>query len=158
MTDTQRHLAQLNIGRLRYPLEDPRIADFVANLDRINAIADRSEGFVWRLQGDDGNATSVAAFDDPRIIVNMSVWTGAEALERYVWQTVHKRVYGRRQEWFEKMQEAHLVLWWVPAGHRPTVAEALERLAHLRAHGSSDQAFSWSALPSAQLWKEARCA
>ena len=158
MADLTQQLAQLNIGRLRYALEDPRMADFVDNLDRVNGIADRSEGFVWRLKDDSGNATSIRAFDDARIIVNVSIWESVEALERYVWQTVHKRFYGRRHEWFERFEGPYFVMWWVPNGHRPTVAEALARLDHLKLHGPSDHAFGWESLPAAQLWRTARCA
>ena len=153
-----RHLAELNIGRLRHPLTDPRIADFSNNLTLVNGLADRSPGFVWRLKGDTGDATGIRAFDDPLIIVNVSVWETVEALERYVWQTVHKRFYGRRQDWFDKMDGPHFVMWWVPVGHQPTVIEAKERLEHLAAHGPSDHAFGWESIPSAQLWKTARCA
>ena len=154
---TTLHLAQLNIGRIRYPLDDPRMADFVNNLDRVNAIAEHSPGFVWRLQDDSGNATAIHAFDDPRLLLNMSVWESVAALERFVWQTVHKRFYGRRPEWFEKLDTPHLVMWWVPAGHRPTLTEAKERLEYLAAHGPSDLAFGWESVPAAQLWKTARC-
>ena len=152
------HLAELNIGRVRYPLDDPRMAGFVDNLALVNGLAERSEGFVWRLKDDSGNATSIHAFDDPRIILNISVWESVEALERYVWQTVHKRFYGRRHEWFDKMDGAYFVMWWVPAGHKPTVQEAVERLQSLRQDGPSDIAFGWESLPSAQLWKTSRCA
>ena len=152
------HLAQLNIGRIRYPLDDPRMADFVNNLDRVNAIAEHTPGFVWRLQDDSGNATAIHAFDDPRMLLNMSVWESVEALERFVWQTVHKRIYGRRPEWFEPLDRPHFVMWWVPAGHLPDLAEAKGRLEHLWAHGPSDHAFGWESIPSAQLWKTARCA
>src|SRR5262245_2201745 len=124
--DTKRHLAELNIGRIRYPLDHPRMADFTDNLALVNGIADRSEGFVWRLQDDGGNAASVRPFDDPQIIVNVSVWEGVEALERYVWQTVHKRFYGRRHEWFDKFEGPYFVMWWVPVGYRPTIQEAVE--------------------------------
>src|SRR4051812_45309668 len=92
MTET-RHLAELNIGRVRYPLDDPRMAEFMDNLERVNGIAERSAGFVWRLKDDSGNATSMRGFADPRVILNVSVWENVEALERYVWQTVHKRFY-----------------------------------------------------------------
>jgi hypothetical protein len=156
--DTNRHLAELNIGRIRYPLDDPRMADFTDNLTRVNGIADRSPGFVWRLQDDGGNATGVRAFDDPLIIVNVSVWEGVEALERYVWQTVHKRFYGRRQEWFDRFEGPYFVMWWVSVGHRPTIQEAVGRLERLKQHGPTDQAFGWESLPSAQMWKTARCA
>src|SRR5713226_7509770 len=103
MSQPTQHLAQLNIGRLRYDLDDPRLADFIDNLARVNAIAERSEGFVWRLKDETGNATNIRAFEDPRMTVNMSVWESVEALEKYVWQTVHKRFYGRRSEWFEHL-------------------------------------------------------
>src|SRR5690242_9753244 len=133
------HLAQLNIGRLRYEIGDPRMADFKDNLARVNAIADRAEGFVWRLQDDSGNATSFRPYQgDPRIAINMSVWESVEALERYVWQTVHKRFYGRRTEWFDKFDGPYFVMWWVPAGHRPTIEEAIARLDHLKSHGATE--------------------
>jgi len=154
-----RHLAQLNIGRLRYETSDPRMADFVDNLARVNAIADRIEGFVWRLQDASGNATDYRPYpDDHRMAINMSVWATVEAFETFVWQTVHKRFYGRREEWFEKLDGRYFVMWWVPAGHIPTVQEAIERLEHLRRHGPSDHAFGWDSLAAAQLWKTARCA
>jgi hypothetical protein len=153
-----RHLAELNVGRLRYPADDPRVADFMNNLDLVNALAERSQGFVWRLKDDSGNATNIRPYDDPQMAVNLSVWENVEALERFVWQTVHKRFYGRRSEWFDKMEKPHFVMWWVPAGHLPTVAEAKERLEHLTAHGPSDHAFGWESVPAAQLWKTARCA
>jgi hypothetical protein len=151
------HLAQLNIGRFRYPTDDPRMADFMNNLDLVNGLAERSPGFIWRLKDESGNATSFRPFADPHMAVNLSVWDGVEALERYVWQTVHKRFYGRRHEWFDKLEGPHSVMWWVPAGHEPTVIEAKERLEHLAAHGSSDHAFGWESAPTAQLWKTARC-
>ena len=103
-----RHLAQLNIGRLRYPTDDPRVADFMNNLDLVNSLAERSNGFVWRLKDDSGNATNIRPFADPTMIVNMSVWENVETLERFVWQTVHKRFYGRRPEWFDEDGEAAL--------------------------------------------------
>ena len=155
---TQLNLAQLNIGRVRHPVDDPRMADFMNNLALVNGLAERSEGFVWRLKDETGNATNIQVFDDPRIIPNMSVWKSIETLERFVWQTVHKRFYGRKQEWFERMDGPHLVLWWIPQGHRPTIAEAVERLNHLKHHGSSDYAFGWDHVASAKLWKAARCA
>jgi hypothetical protein len=153
-----RHLAELNIGRLRYPADDPRVADFMNNLDLVNALAERTSGFVWRLKDDSGNATNIRPYDDPQMIVNLSVWESVEALERFVWQTVHKRFYGRRPEWFDKMDKPHFVIWWVRPGHRPTVDEAKARLEHLTVHGPSDHAFGWESVPAAQLWKTARCA
>ena len=153
------HLAQLNIGRIRYEVDDPRMAGFVDNLAMVNAIAERSSGFVWRYTDESGNATSTRPYDgDPMMAVNMSVWENVESLEKYVWQTVHKKFYGRRHEWFEKMDERYFVMWWVPAGHLPTIGEAIERLDHLKKHGPSDQAFAWEHVASAELWKTARCA
>ena len=152
------NLAQLNVARLKYPFEDPRVADFADNLDRINALADRSDGFVWRLQDDGGNAIDIQADADPMIVVNMSVWRDAESLERFVWNTVHKQFYRRRAEWFSTMKDQHLVMWWVDEGHVPSVEEGMKRLEHLRANGDSDFAFGWSHLPHVKLWQQARCA
>ena len=153
------HLAQLNIGRLRHEAGDPRMADFVDNLAFVNGLADRSPGFVWRYQDDSGSAIDTRPFDgDPRMAINLTVWQSVEALERFVWQTVHKHFYGRRHEWFEKMDERYFVMWWVPAGHLPAIAEAIERLEHLRTNGASDYAFAWQDVASAELWKTARCA
>ena len=152
-----RHLAQLNIGRFRYPTDDPRMADFMNNLDLVNGLAERSAGFIWRLQDDSGNATNFRPFPDPNMAVNLSVWDSVEALERFVWLTVHKRFYGRRPEWFETLDGPHFVMWPVTVGHRPSLREAKERLEHLAAHGPSDYAFGWESVPAAQLWKTARC-
>jgi hypothetical protein len=152
------HLAQLNIGRFRYPTDDPRMADFMNNLDLINTLAERSQGFVWRLKDGSGNATNFRPFPDPQTAVNLSVWESVEALERYVYQTVHKRFYGRREEWFDKMETPHFVMWWIPPGHVPTLDEAKERLEYLAVYGPSDRAFGWDGTPAAQLWKTARCA
>jgi hypothetical protein len=158
MADAMQHLAQLNVGRVRYELDDPRMAGFVKNLDLVNGIAERAQGYIWRLKDETGNAMSIRGFDDPRIILNISVWENIEALERFVWQTVHGRFYGRRQEWFDAFDGPHFVMWWIPVGHRPTVAEALERRAHLAVKGSSEFAFGWESAPAAKLWKTARCA
>src|ERR1700722_13807593 len=114
-----RHLWQLNIGRFRYPPGDPRMADFMNNLDCVNGLPERSKGFVWRLQDASGNATNFRPFPDPNMGVNLSVWEAIEALERFVYKTVHKRFYGRREEWFDKLDGRHSVMWWVPVGHRP---------------------------------------
>jgi Domain of unknown function (DUF3291) len=150
------HIAELNIGRIRYEIDDPRMADFTNNLALVNGIADRSAGFVWRYVDDSGSATNTRPYADPRIIVNFSVWENVAAMERFVWQTLHKRFYGRRDEWFEHLEGPSYVLWWVPAGHRPSVAEAVARLALLKQQGPSGQAFDWKTA-SAQLWKTARC-
>ena len=154
----KKHLAQLNIGRLRYPTDDPRMAGFMNNLDFVNSIAERTPGFVWRLKDESNNATAIRPFADLDMAVNLSVWESIEALERFVWQTVHKRFYGQREKWFVKMEGPHLVMWWIDAGHVPTVEEAKERLEHLAANGPSEYAFGWERIPAAQLWKTARCA
>jgi hypothetical protein len=159
MAAASSHIAQLNIGRFRYETDDPRMAEFMDNLERINAVAERSAGFVWRYTDATGNATDTRPFDgDPRMAVNLSVWESVEALEAFVWQTVHKRFYSRKHEWFETLDGAYFVLWHVPPGHRPSVAEAIERLEHLKAHGASAHAFGWQDVASAKLWRSARCA
>jgi len=157
--EPSRHLAQLNIGRLRYEVDDLRMADFMNNLALVNSLAERTPGFVWRYQDASGNATDTRPYDgDSRMAINLSVWESVEALERFVWQTVHKRFYGRRIEWFEHLSEAYFVMWWVSPGHRPTVEEAIARLDHLKARGPSEHAFGWDSIPAARLWKTARCA
>jgi heme-degrading monooxygenase HmoA len=137
------HLAQVNIAIPRAPTDSPQLAEFMAALDPINAIADRSPGFVWRLQTDDGNATSLRAYDDDSIMVNMSVWESLEALRAFVYASDHVGVMRRRREWFERMVDAYQGLWWVPVGHVPTVKEAEERLDQLRAHGPTPFAFTF---------------
>jgi Domain of unknown function (DUF3291) len=151
------HLAQLNIGRIRYEVDDPRMAGFANNLALVNGLAERAPGFVWRYIDESGNSTATRPYADPRIAINMSVWDTVAALERFVYQTIHKRFYGRRDEWFEHFEKPYFVMWWVPAGRRPSVEEAIERLDHLTANGASDYAFDWASA-SAQLWKTARCA
>jgi hypothetical protein len=135
-------LAQVNVARLAAPLDSPQLADFVANLEPINAIADASAGFVWRLQTEAGDATTLRIFDDDWLIVNMSVWDSLEALRNYVYRSPHADVLRRRQEWFEMMVEAHLALWWVEAGTLPTLGDAQERLLTLRAEGPTPRAFT----------------
>jgi hypothetical protein len=152
------HLAQLNIGRIRYEVDDPRMAGFTSNLALVNGLAERTPGFVWRYIDDSGNSTSTRPYPDPRMAINLSVWENVEALERFVYQTVHKRFYNRRTEWFEHLSDAYFVMWWVPAGQRPSVAEAVARLEHFKAHGPSDHAFGWADASATQLHKTARCA
>ena len=137
------HLAQVNIGRILGPIDSAVMSGFVAQLDEINALAESSPGFVWRLKTEDGDATAIRPYDDDRIIVNMSVWESPEALHAYVYQSAHVEVMRRRREWFSRMTDAFMALWWVPAGHRPPVTEAVERLAHLRAHGPTPVAFTF---------------
>ncbi|XUL91074.1 DUF3291 domain-containing protein [Streptomyces galilaeus] len=135
-------LAQVNIGRLQFPLDSPELKDFVDALDPVNAVADAAEGFVWRLQSDSGNATDVPVLGDEWLIINMSVWRDTNTLTAFMYQGQHRELLARRREWFERIREAMAALWWVPAGHRPTVAEAEERVLHLRTHGPTPYAFT----------------
>src|SRR5262245_3504050 len=135
-------LAQLNVAALKAPLDSPELKDFVDNLDRINALAESSEGFEWRLKGEGNDATSLRPFGDD-VIVNMSVWRDVAALKAYVYQSPHAQIMRRRREWFSRMADAYMVLWGVPAGHRPTTAEAAARLEHLRQHGPTPEAFNF---------------
>ena len=137
-------LAQMNVARLRAPLDSPQLADFVGALDRINAIADSSPGFVWRLQDESGNATALHPMGED-IIVNMSVWQDPQSLQAFVYRSDHIGVMRRRRDWFEKM-DLYLVLWWVPRGHRPTTEEGIERLDLLRSRGPSAEAFTFGNL------------
>jgi hypothetical protein len=142
-------LAQLNIGIIKGPMDSPLMADFAAGLTRINALADRSPGFVWRLQTEAGDATTIRPFDDDNLLVNMSVWRDVESLNQYVYGSAHVDLMRRRREWFERMPKAFLVLWWVPKGHRPSIAEAIARLELLRAKGPTAEAFTFrQAFPS----------
>ena len=152
------HIAELNIGKLRYPPDDPRMAEFMDNLGRINALAERAKGFVWRLQGDGDGAIDIFHPDHPDTNVNLSVWETPEDLEAYVFKTVHAQFYRRKPDWFEMPTENSFVMWPVAIGHRPTVIEAFERLEHLRANGSTDHAYGWEALPHLKHWMEKRCA
>lgn len=136
------HLAQINVARLIAPLDDPRIADFVANLERINALAESSPGFVWRLTGEGDNATDLAPFDDPMIIPNMSVWQSPETLGAFVYRSAHVEIMRRRREWFAPM-DVFMALWWVPVGRLPTVEEAVLRLETLRRLGPTQDAFTF---------------
>ena len=139
----QYHLAQLNIARMLAPMDSPIMTDFVANLDRINTLAENSPGFVWRLKDDSNNATSIRIYDDDFLIVNMSVWQSVEALFQYVYQSDHIEIFRRRKEWFEKMDQMHMALWYVPMGCRPSVADAEGRLTYLRQNGETPYAFTF---------------
>ena len=144
MTEPLWQLAQINIGRVRGEMDDPVMAEFVTNLPAINALADEAPGFVWRLQTEDGDATAVRPFPDPLLLLNMSVWTDLAALRAYVYRSAHAGVMRRRREWFERFEGVYVALWWVPAGHRPSVEEAAAKLAHLQAHGPTPHAFSFA--------------
>ena len=155
----QTHIAELNVAYRKYELDDPRFAGFMNNLDRINALAERSAGFVWRLKDDTiGNATEMSVADDPTMIPNLSVWESVEDLERFTFGTVHAQIYKLRDNWFTPMRERHFVMWRVPVGYHPTLDEALSKLAKINADGPSDDVFGWEAMSNLKLWMEKRCA
>ena len=143
---TKYHIAQINIARLRAPLDSPQLAGFVSRLEEINALADRAPGFVWRLQTPEGDATYLRPYDDDRIIVNMTVWESVEALKEYVYKSAHAELLRQRREWFEHFDGSYLAMWWVPAGHIPGIDEAKKRLAHLAEHGPSQFAFTFKTI------------
>ena len=152
------HLAQLNVGHIRYPTDDPRMAEFMGALDAVNALAERSPGFVWRLKDDRNNATGILVTPDPTFLINMSVWETPAHLEHFVWNTVHKRIYQKKGNWFAPMQTPHFVMWWISAGHIPSAQEAMARLDHLTQHGPSDHAFGWESLATVEAMMRRRCA
>ncbi|HET7517846.1 MAG TPA: DUF3291 domain-containing protein [Actinomycetes bacterium] len=137
------HLAQVNIATLRAPLDGPELAGFVAQLEPVNALADRSPGFVWRLQTEDGDATAIRPYEDDRVMVNLSVWASFEALRSFVYATRHMEVMRHRRQWFSRMADPYLALWWLPAGTIPTVAEAKDRLELLASQGPTAGAFTF---------------
>lgn len=143
------HLAELNIGRLVAPRDDPRVADFMNNLDLINGLGKRMPGFVWMMEGEDGAGNTEAALEsDPQLIPNLTVWQDAASLEQFVFKTLHSKFMERRAEWFKALGQRHFVMWWIPEGDTPTLEEALDRLEHLRENGDSDHAFGWDFLRS----------
>ncbi len=150
------HLAELNVGRLIAPPDDPKVAEFMQALDRVNGLGKRMPGFVWMMEGSGvpgmGNTENMIG-GDPQRIANLTVWEDVASLEAFVWNTVHRQFYDRRAEWFEVLGEMHFVMWWIPAGSRPTLTEALQKLDDLRQNGPSERAFGWADLPQAQLWK-----
>ncbi len=150
------HLAQLNIGRFRYPTDDPRMAEFMQNLDLVNGLAEKAKGFVWRLKGDNNNATDFRLGDNSA--VNLSVWESTADLEAFVFKTVHVRFYKKREAWFDLMEKPHFVMWWIPEGHIPTLDEAQARLADYEQNGASDRAFGWSQVMDDKRMREVRCA
>ncbi|MEM6847205.1 MAG: DUF3291 domain-containing protein [Pseudomonadota bacterium] len=137
------HVAQLNIARPLYPLHDSRMGGFTKALDAINALAERADGFVWRLKGDGNDATDLTFPGDPTAIANMSVWRTIDDLQQFVWTTVHRRFFDRKVEWFAHGEERDFVMWWVEPAHTPTLQEAAEKLRLLRQEGSTDDAFGW---------------
>ena len=150
------HLAELNIGKFKYPVSDPRMAGFMDNLDRVNAIAERSPGFVWRLKGDNNNATDFRVGED--MAVNLSVWADAKSLEDYVFKTVHAQFYRNKAAWFDLMEKPHMVMWWVAEGHQPTLDEAYARLVKFQAEGASCDVFGWQEIMDEQRMRALRCA
>ena len=136
-------IAQVNIARMLAPLSDPLMAEFVAQLDTINALADCSPGFVWRLQTSEGDATAIRPYDDDMILFNLSVWASLTDLTNYVYASDHRQVMKRRRQWFARFAGPYTTLWWVPEGHIPSVEEAVERLDHLRTHGETPYAFTF---------------
>ncbi|WP_375173512.1 DUF3291 domain-containing protein [Pseudooceanicola sp.] len=154
------HLAELNVGRLIAPTDDPRVAEFMENLDRINGLGKRMPGFVWMMEGsgEPGTGNTEAKIDgDPQFVANLTVWEDLDSLEHFVWNTLHRQFYERRAEWFEVLGGMHFVMWWVPEGHEPTLEEGLARLARLEAEGASDEAFTWSWLRDQGLWQDHNC-
>ena len=153
-------LAELNVGRLLAPTDDPRVAEFMGALDRVNGLGKRMPGFVWMMEGSGapgtGN-TETAIAGDPQYVSNLTVWADVASLEAFVWNTVHRQFYERRAEWFQVFGQMHFVMWWVPSGHKPSLDEALERLALLQANGDTEAAFGWKYLKEAQAWKTHQC-
>jgi len=137
------HLTQINIAKMLAPIDSPVMAEFVANLDSINALAESSEGFVWRLKEDGNNATSIKAYDDDFIIVNMSVWENIDLLRQFVYNSHHVEVFKQRRQWFEKMTDMHMALWYVSTDYTPTAMDGVERLDYLRRYGETPFAFSF---------------
>ena len=137
------HLAQLNVGRAVAALDDPRLHGFMSRLDEVNALAEASHGFVWRLKSDAGNATDIKVSDDPLFIINLSVWETPDDLYAFTYRSNHKTVFASRYDWFERASGPNMVMWWQPAGTVPTPAEALERLARLAEQGPTPEAFTF---------------
>ncbi len=148
------HLAELNIGRLLAPTDDPRVAEFMNNLDRINGLGKRMPGFVWMSEGSGepgtGN-TENSIGDDPQFVANLTVWEDLKSLEAFVFKTLHAKFMDRKSEWFEALNQQHFVMWWIEEGHQPTLEEALARLDDLRENGPSDRAFGWDDLRSGRI-------
>lgn len=160
MQTSKFHIAQLNVGQLVAPTDDPRVAEFMNALDLVNGLGKRMPGFVWMMEGSGepgtGNTENNIG-DDPQFVANLTVWEDIASLENFVYNTVHKKFYDRRVEWFEVMADQHFVMWPVIVGHKPTLAEAMERLAYLQNHGDSDNAFGWAHRAEAKLYQTKGC-
>lgn len=155
------NLAELNFGVLKHDWEDARVSEFVDNIDRINALGEKSPGFVWRMTDDDmeaGQLDEAGVFGgNERVASTLTVWQDVASFEHFVWNTVHRQFYEKRHQWFEGEGQSGFVMWWVPIGHRPNLKEAMQRYVHLKEQGDSDYAFGWSHLPNVKLWRERRC-
>jgi Domain of unknown function (DUF3291) len=138
---TNFYLAQVNIAKMLAPIDSLLMKDFVDNLSRINALAEQSEGFIWRLKDENDNATSLKVFDDDFLIINMSVWESKEALFKFTYNSSHIEILKRKKEWFQKMTAMHMAIWYVPVGHFPSPEEAKERLSYLNEHGETPYSF-----------------
>ena len=138
------HIAQVNVAQAKADMESELMRGFVSRLDEINALADRADGFIWRLQEDSGSATAIRVFDDPLLLINMSVWANLEALKHYVYKSLHVELIKDREAWFNKMGESHQALWWISAGHIPSPEEARKKLEYIRKNGSSAEAFTFA--------------
>jgi len=150
------HLAQLNIAKAKYPLDSPELKEFIDNLEPVNKLAEQSEGFIWRLQDDSGDATSIQAFSDPNLIVNMSTWTSTDALKNFMFRSHHRDFLRRKALWFENIPQDSYVLWWIPQGHIPTIEEGIQRLDYLRENADSPYAFSFKSNFSAEEAREVK--
>lgn len=151
------HLAQLNIAKAKYSLDAPEIKEFIDNLEPVNNLAESSEGFIWRLKDEQGDATNIQAFSDPDVIVNMSVWDSPDALKNFMFRTHHRNFLRRKKEWFHNIAEDSYVLWWVPKGHVPTIEEAVEKLDFLRRNGDTPYAFTFKSNFTASEYIEIQC-
>ena len=138
------HLAQINIAKMKAPLDDPIMAEFANALEEVNTVAEQSPGFVWRLQTASGNATDLRAYTDPKILVNISVWQNVELLKTYVYESLHRDFFVRRRKWFEKYQGEHFAMWWIRAGHFPTIEEGKTKLEYLELHGDTVECFTFA--------------
>ena len=138
------HLAQVNVAQAKADMESELMQGFVSRLDEINALAESAEGFIWRLKEDGGSATAIRVFDDPLLLINMSVWANLEALKHYVYKSLHVELIKDREVWFNKMGESHQALWWIPAGHIPSTEEARKKLEYIRKNGPSADAFTFA--------------
>ena len=138
------HIAQVHVAQAKADMESELMRGFVSRLDEINALADRADGFIWRLQEDSGSATAIRVFDDPLLLINMSVWADLEALKHYVYKSLHVELIKDREAWFNKMGESHQALWWIPAGHIPSTEEARKKLEYIRKNGPSTDAFTFA--------------